>query len=252
MLWNILLLAALSPHHLESVTFDVDHVQRRADIYWPAQTSQPVPVVFGFHGHGGNSKNSARTFQIQELWPEAVTVYMQGLPTKTNKVDPEGRQPGWQLYQGHYDDRDLKFFDEVYAFVQKKVHVDSHAVYALGHSNGGRFTYLLLQQRAEIFAAFAPSGSPGFPRGMAKKPLFQIAGEKDPLVDFKGQSLTVNYMKKLNDCASEGESIGKYATLYKGKDGNDVVAYFHPGGHEYPRLDAPQMIVDFFKAHKKT
>lgn len=232
-------------------TYLIDGVSRKADIYLPTVKTTNPPLVFGFHGHGGNSKNAARSFKIQELWPEAVVVYMQGLPTATQKVDPEGKRSGWQIRAGENNDRDIKFFGSVYAEMGNDFLIDPNRVYALGHSNGGRFTYVLMQQHGDLFAAFAPSGSPAPLTGMPKKPVFHIAGEKDPLVKFIGQKLTLDKIKSANGCQKEGRNIGTYATFYEGENGNDVVAYFHPGGHEYPREEAPQMIVDFFKAHVK-
>lgn len=235
---------------VETLTYNVEGVTRWADVFAPSQSSSHPPLVFGFHGHGGNSRNAARSFQMHKEWPEAVVVYMQGLPTAVQRTDPEGKRAGWQIAAGQNGDRDLKFFDAVYTDVTKRFGVDLDRVYAMGHSNGGRFTYLLMQLRGSRFAAFAPSGSPSPVIGMSIKPVFHIAGEKDPLVNFSGQSQTLDLIKKRNGC-DRGIKTGKYTTLYKGKDGNDVVAYFHPGGHEYPRSDAPALIVDFFKSHTR-
>ena len=48
------------------------------------------PVVFAFHGHGGNMKYAATKFAYQKHWPEAIAVYMQGTLT-----DMQGKLPGW-------------------------------------------------------------------------------------------------------------------------------------------------------------
>lgn len=234
----------------ESRVYRVDGVERRADIYAPTVASALPPLVFGFHGHGGNTRNAARSFRMHELWPEAVVVYMQGLPTVSAKVDPKGQRPGWQNQKGQYEDRDLAFFDAVYADVTRRLHVDKDRVYAMGHSNGGRFTYLLMQQRGDVFAAFGPSGSPSHLVGMPAKPVFHVAGEKDPLVKFEGQRRSLDLVKQRNGCTSKGVKTGEHTVLFKGKDGNDVVAYFHPGGHEYPR-DVPPLLLKFFMSHRK-
>ncbi|MBS1723261.1 MAG: prolyl oligopeptidase family serine peptidase [Armatimonadetes bacterium] len=244
-------LLLLNPSGSETVTYRVNGVQRQADVFAPRVKSTHPPLVFGFHGHGGNSKNAARSFQIQDLWPEAVVVYMQGLPTPSAKVDPNGKMPGWQNNKGLEGDRDLDFFDTVYKDVTQRFKVDLDRVYSMGHSNGGRFTYLLMQQRGDLFAAFAPSGSPAHLVGMPAKPVFHIAGEKDPLVNFDQQSRSLQTIKRRNGCSEQGKKTGTYTTLYRGKDGNDVITYFHPGGHEYPRQEAPPLIVEFFKAHKR-
>ena len=55
---------------------------REALVYAPATTkTDPSPVVFAFHGHGGTMKFAATKFAYHKHWPEAIAVYMQGLKT---------------------------------------------------------------------------------------------------------------------------------------------------------------------------
>src|SRR5262249_8227617 len=83
----------------EVMSWTVDGVARRALVFAPTAPTTAgggkVPLVFAFHGHGGNMRGAARTMAFQEAWPEALVVYMQGLPTPS-KIDPQGRLPGWQ------------------------------------------------------------------------------------------------------------------------------------------------------------
>src|ERR1051325_749978 len=75
----------------------VDGVAREALVYVPsAARTNPTPVVFAFHGHGGSMLNAARTFSVHTRWPEAIVVYPQGLNTPGRLTDPDGRRPGWQ------------------------------------------------------------------------------------------------------------------------------------------------------------
>jgi polyhydroxybutyrate depolymerase len=241
----LLLAALLAP---ETVSYTVQGVERTALVYAPTRPSQSPPLVYGFHGHGGNSRNAARSFRMHETMPEAVVVYMQGLPTPTPN-DPEGRRPGWQIAKGLQRDRDLAFFDAVHADLTKRFKTDPDRVYAMGHSNGARFTYLLWAERGDLFAAFAPSGSPAGRMALSPKPLFHVAGEKDPLFSFANQARTTETVRQTNGCG-DGEKTGGHTTLYRGKDGNDVVTYFHPGGHEFPR-DVPPLIAEFFRTRSR-
>ena len=109
---------------------------------------------------GKRPADAARSFGYHTLWPEAIVVYMQGLPTP-GKTDPDGKQPGWQRLAGDQQDRDFKFFDAVLADLKKDYKVDAKRVYATGHSNGGGFTYLLWSTRGDIFAAMGPSAAAG-------------------------------------------------------------------------------------------
>src|ERR1700679_76467 len=73
---------ARAADNLQTMEFTVDGVARTALVYIPAAAkTTPAPLVFVFHGHGGNARQVARGFRIDQEWPEAISVYMQGLPT---------------------------------------------------------------------------------------------------------------------------------------------------------------------------
>src|SRR5215213_7882694 len=100
---------------LQRQEWTVDGVKREALIYAPEKAkAEAAPLVFGWHGHGGNMNNSARMYHIHTLWPEAIVVYPQGLNTPGKLTDPDGKKPGWQHGAGAEGDRDLKFFDAIY------------------------------------------------------------------------------------------------------------------------------------------
>ncbi len=129
---------------LERMTWTINREAREALVYLPKQkTAGGSPVVFGFHGHGGNMQNAERSFGFEKLWPEAIVVYMQGLPTPGQLTDPEGQRNGWQHDAEQKGGRDLKFFDAVLKTLREKHEIDKNRIYASGHSNGGGFSYLL-------------------------------------------------------------------------------------------------------------
>jgi polyhydroxybutyrate depolymerase len=229
----------------------VDGAARETLVYAPPSAKEKAtPVVFVFHGHGGNSRNAARSFALNQHWPEAISVYPQGLNTPGRLTDPEGKKAGWQHGIGEQGDRDLAFFDAVLARLNQEYKVDGRRIYSTGHSNGGGFTYLLWAARADVFAAVAPSAA-GAARSLAKlkpKPAMHLAGEKDPLVKFEWQKATMDAVRRLNDCESVGKPWDRRCTLYTSKSGTPFVTFIHAGGHEFHR-DAPALIVKFFKEH---
>ncbi|MDO8632118.1 MAG: hypothetical protein Q7R41_16665, partial [Phycisphaerales bacterium] len=94
--------------------------KREAIVYAPSKSSDARrPAVFVWHGRGGEMRAAADKFRIHRLWPEAVVVYPQGLPTPGKLTDREGRHSGWQFSAGEQGDRDLKFFDVLLASVRK-------------------------------------------------------------------------------------------------------------------------------------
>jgi polyhydroxybutyrate depolymerase len=231
----------------------VDGVRREALVFAPeGKQKEAAPLVFGFHGHGGAMQSAARSFRIQELWPEALVVYMQGLNTPGRLTDPEGLKPGWQHDPADQGGRDLKFFDGVLASMKAGHAVDATRIYSIGHSNGGGFTYLLWAERGRHFAAMAPSGAAGrrVAASLTPKPVLHIAGETDPLVKFEWQRLMIEHLRKLNGCA-EGRAweLDKNCTEYPSETGTPVVTAIHPGGHAYPK-EAPEVVVKFFKQHR--
>ncbi|QEL16151.1 alpha/beta hydrolase family esterase [Limnoglobus roseus] len=231
----------------------VNGVAREGLIALPTKSSKAAPVVFGFHGHGGSMKNAANSFKLHELWPEAICVYLQGLPTPGKLTDLDGKRAGWQHAAGDQEDRDLKFFDEVWAWLKKEHKVDEKRVYCTGHSNGGSFTYLLWAKRGDVFAAMAPSAATGgvaTSKSLTPKPALIVAGEKDELVKFEWQKATITYVRKLNECETEGKPWEKTATEYPSKKGTPVVTFVHPGTHTYPK-EAPALIVKFLQSQEK-
>lgn len=234
-------------------TWEVGGVKREALLWLPAQTPEGgAPVVFLFHGHGGTAAQIARSLPVPQLWPEALVVSMQGLPTRGQLTDPAGQKAGWQARPGTEGDRDLAFFDAVWATLQRDYRVDGRRVYATGHSNGGGFTYLLWATRRSVFAAFAPSSAvaprDALPREPA--PVLHLAGSADPLVKFAWQERLIGWLRRLDRCEGEGVREGALVTRYASVTGNPVVTYIHPGGHALP-ADAAATIVAFLRAQAR-
>ncbi len=233
-------------------TLNVDGVPRQA-IFVPARnaTSAGAPLVFVFHGHGGNMRYAYRKFDIHDLWPEAVVVYPEGLPTK-GMTDPEGKKNGWQQNAGDEIDRDLRFFDRLLDYTKTHYKIDNRRIYAMGHSNGGRFTYLLWAERGGIFAAFSPAASPAtrlVPK-LTAKPAFIIAGEQDAIVPFASQEFSIRRVRQILGTDASKATKSGYASYELGAKGIELGTYIYPGGHNYPD-EAAKLTVDFFKRHSK-
>ncbi len=145
----------------------------------------------------------------------------------------------------------MKFFDAMLATLRKEYHVDDKRIYAMGHSNGGLFTYLLWSARGDQLAAIAPCAAVAA-RGLSDfkpKPVFHVAGENDPIVKFEWQQFTLDMVKRTNQCG-EGQPWEEKCTLYPSKVSAPLITYIHPGKHEVP-ADAPALIVKFFREQVK-
>jgi polyhydroxybutyrate depolymerase len=238
---------------LKRMTWKVGDTTREALVHVPASTVSKPALIFAFHGHGGTAEFSARKFKFHEIWPDAITVYPQGLPTAAPFIDPEGKRAGWQKAIGDQKDRDLEFYDAMLKSLQKDYGIDEKKVFVTGHSNGGFFTYVLWAARNDTLAAVAPIAAlldlKDF-KGMKPKPCLHVAGEKDPLVRYQQQIRTIEEIRKLNGCDSTGKPAGTHCTEYPSSTGTEVITFLHSGGHEIPD-GAVQRIQEFFQAVAK-
>lgn len=255
----VLAIAANKPNRVQTapvpqlMKWPVGDTVRQALVYIPATAKTKLtPVVFIFHGHGGNMTNMFRSRGFEKLWPEAIIICPQGLNTVGQLTDKEGKLPGWQKAPGDMGDRDLHFFDAMLQTLKQNYKVDDKRIYATGHSNGGGFTYLLWATRGDVFAAVAPSAAAAARvSGLLKpKPAMHIMGEQDDLVKTEWQKAMCNKLLKINSCNTEGEKYAQWATWYPSTTGTPVVLYVHPGGHIYP-TEANAVVVKFFKSVTK-
>lgn len=243
-------LALLAAPATEAINLTIDGVKREATLVRPTKGTGLSPAVLCFHGHGGNMRYSQRSYQIDREWPEATVVYLQGIPTKT-KNDPAGNKNGWQTNIGEFGDRDLKFVDAVLARLRKSASVDMTHVFAMGHSNGARFSLVLWQARPKAFAGFGAFCGP-IPMGsFVPKPAFIAAGRTDPIVRFAGMDLTIKRIKEINGLPSEGKPVNEFITRYDSPGKPELMTYIHDGGHTFPK-DAVAPLVEFFKRQVKS
>jgi polyhydroxybutyrate depolymerase len=231
----------------ETVSVTVDGQTRSAVVFAPVAAAAHPPVVFAFHGHFGASSQAARSFRIQDAWPQAVVVYPQGLPTKAALVDPEGKGSGWDV-SAEESNRDIRFVDALYKLVMTKYSGDSARVYAMGHSNGSFFMYTLWAIRPNLFAAFGSAEAAGANRfNLAPKPVFITIGSEDRIVPPALQRRSLNAVFQVERSQSSGQPYGEKGTLYEGL--SPVVVWNYPGSHAFPQDCVPSMINFFQNAH---
>jgi len=228
----------------ETITWKGDGETRLAIIYAPSTKSagEKAPLVFAFHGHGDDIQNFQYT-GIHRMWPEAIVVYFQGLPSRDGLS-------GWQVEKGDYNDRDLKLVDAALASLRGRFKVDDTRIYATGFSNGANFTYLLWAERPGLFAAYAPVAARlrSSVHLTQPKPLFHIAGIQDSQIPFADQKSAIEIARRVDGVAGEGASCGNGCTVYGADTANPVMTWIHAGGHEYPPSTS-ERIVKFFRDH---
>ncbi|WVQ82457.1 hypothetical protein IAT38_004586 [Cryptococcus sp. DSM 104549] len=120
---------------------------------------EPHPVVFSFHGAGGNSTKQQRITELSDpalviAGKPFLTVYAQGVNnTDANMTHIWKGAP----YENSTVD-DIAYVYDILATISATYTVDRSRLYACGKSNGGGFTALLAcrPDTSALFAAFAP------------------------------------------------------------------------------------------------
>src|SRR5712691_4409317 len=185
-----------------TMTWTIDGEARAALVFAPVPTTSNIrhPLVFAFHGHGGKMQGTSLLMHIQTLWPAAIVVYPQGLPTMSPH-DPQGQRPGWQQEAGQNGDRDLKFFDAMVATMKQKYTVADDRIYATGFSNGGAFSYLLWAERGKTIAAIGECAGRLWDSEHLTQPraFLAIAGQADTTDPFALQQQSIEKARQADD-----------------------------------------------------
>ncbi len=238
------------------MTWTVDGSQRKAIVFAPKYTikGQKLPLVFAFHGHGGNMNGTAQLMHLQTVWPEAIVVYPQGLNSPSH-VDTEGIKPGWQVEanqtDGNVGNRDLDFFDAMVATMKQNYAVDEKRIYSTGFSNGAIFSYLLWAERPKSIAAIGEvAGRLWETEHLTEpRPVLAIAGTQDQVDPFDLQKQSIENDQQVDSATGPGQPCGQFCTFYASTTQTPVKKFIHPGAHVYPPW-APAEIVKFFKNHQ--
>ena len=155
------------------------HVDRAFDLHVPGGWDgvSPLPVIFVFHGGGGNRKAAARvTCPGGDLDDPACLVpvataagFAVVLPDGTGSRpmrnirtwNAGGGHDGWNCTSGpacRSGVDDLKYLDDLLATVRRILPVDEARIHATGISNGGAISHRWACERSQTVASIAPVG----------------------------------------------------------------------------------------------
>ena len=185
-----------------SFTLRVGSRNRRVVVEVGSQAGEksPAPVVFFWHGWGGDPRGHLNWLGARQAWPEAVFVAPEGLP---RRFPGQGSLslPGWQLRSGELGDRDLRLFDALVERLSKLDCLDRKRFVSSGFSNGGYFSNLLGCRRAGVLAAIAPVGGGG-PYETCEAPVavWIAHGSLDRVVSPREGRASFGRWQQRNDC----------------------------------------------------
>lgn len=232
--------------------YNINGTSRKAIIYEPTVKSDKVPVVFVFHGHGGNANFVSRRIDVQNYYKEALVIFMEGLPgRKVPGLDPNGKMNGWQIFTDDLGGRDIKFFDDVLADIHKAYKIDDSRIYLIGHSNGARFVNVLWKKRGEKITAICSASAQGgeMISGAVPISVWMYIGKNDKIVSPQNQELSIPIVKSNLGISMAGKTGGD-KTIFKGKNNTELVIQSSDSSHEFPKQSL-QDIAYFFRKHIK-
>ncbi|PDH45907.1 MAG: hypothetical protein CND86_05905 [Bacteroidetes bacterium MED-G21] len=172
-----------------TVTQNIDNqlVDRSVFIKAPENinTENSLPVVFMFHGAGGNGESYYNNPFLNELIADQqfVGVYPNGHMEN-------GINGYWNLGSEPTNANDVEFIEAIIDSLNNYSSIDSEKVYAIGMSNGGGIVNLL-GKTTDIFKGIAPLFSQQLEFVAALEPIsslsvFQVNGINDGLIPING------------------------------------------------------------------
>jgi polyhydroxybutyrate depolymerase len=246
----------------------LDERDRRFILVTPPgmKTDEPIPLVFFFHGAGGNAEQASHTYGWMEKAraKKFIIVFPEGLGTNPDKVPSFAENPNiWR------DERsgtpglvnDVHFFEMLLKELQTCLPVDPRRIFVTGFSNGGAMTFALGARFSDRIAAIAPVGSQSFVHidALARPlPVYYLVGTADPLIPFHGGTValplgtgawppvqeSVDTWVRLDGCRPLPEVSDKHGvrvfTYGPGRDDSEVVFTTVEGnGHHWPGTVEP-------------
>ncbi len=174
----------------DSVT--VKGMMRTFTVYAPATLKPNAPLLFVFHGSGGDgpSMRDVTAFEFDMLADKDgfLVVYPDGFQTTWNDCRKGSPQPARVM---NIDDE--SFVEAMIAKEAAAHNIDRKRVFSAGWSNGGQLGYRFAMERANLFAGVAaisasvpaPNNLACTPSGAAM-PMMIINGTADPINPFNG------------------------------------------------------------------
>lgn len=234
---------------------------RRYYVTEPRNPESAMPVLFIFHGGGGNARQASRMgFAKLARKSGYLLVYPDGVDGHWN--DGRSNHP---KFDPTLDD--VGFVRLILEELQQQYPVDKKRIYAVGPSNGGMMSHMVGMELSDKFCAIAPliGAIPQelVPKFQPKEPVsvLIIQGTLDPLVPYNGGEVTVGrkrhgqvastdraveLWREHNKCEDEGvttsmpdpkdDGCKTTKTVWSGgKDGTEVILYrVEGGGHTVP------------------
>jgi polyhydroxybutyrate depolymerase len=154
-----------------SYSIQISGSDRNFHVHVPASYdgNSAVPLVFMFHGSGGNGNNTYSNSGWKEVaenegfiavFPTAMVYFVEALQREQTKWSSIGLDT--ELAPGTKIQDDIPFVQNMLAKLRTTFKIDESRVYASGFSNGGGFSKSrLMCELSDVFAAIGTAGGHG-------------------------------------------------------------------------------------------
>lgn len=169
----------------------VDQLEREYLIHLPPaySSSSKCPVIFAFHGGGGNYENTVSMYNLNTVADQhqCIVVYPNAINKSWSMANVGGMAN--EEEQRHVDD--VKFIATLMDTLTRHYHVDSASFFCTGLSRGGIFSLFLISKLSGRFKAVAPVCA-SIPQSIVDDYTFYptsillINGTDDPLLPYDG------------------------------------------------------------------
>lgn len=247
----------------ETRTIEVDGTQRKYILYTPEDYTedQSYPLLFAFHGLGGNMNSSYNNSQLHLIAEREKFIL----------VHPEGLSARWNVLSVS-DNIDLDFVRQLLLSLQQEFNIDANRIYSTGMSNGGYFSFLLACELTDQIAGIASVTGlmfkPVLNQCNPSKPIsiLQIHGTADDVVDYNNVAAVLDFWKVHNNTNADpiiseipdiDPNDASSAERFVYNCGQNSAEVHHikitGGGHDWPGhkgnmdINASEVVWDFLK-----
>lgn len=237
-----------------------DGLDRDYHIYIPESYdgTTSVPLLFVFHGYGGNARDLMRWGDMRSVADTAGFILIVPQGYKDHRGSPHWNVGSWTI--GSTVD-DIGFIEKIINRTSDEFNLDLKRVYSYGHSNGGYFSFELACQLGNKIAAIGSIGGTMSTESYDScepshnTSVITVHGTSDPIVYYTGgrpynsksQVETLRYWVDFNNTNISPEIIevpdsdkndGSQVELYKYDGGTNGTSVHHfkviNGGHSWP------------------
>ncbi len=187
----------------------------------------PYPLIFGFHGDGGDGQAAQNGYRIFDHYDgQAIVVYPSG--------SGAGGSPGWDTGAGGSD---IEFVIAIAQEVGEQMCFDLGRVHAFGFSRGGAMSHAVGCYRGDFFSGVGVASGWAPSTGLCQRPIamFISHGDADDRVPYSSGTSARDAWITYNGCSEETvPSEREGCVLYQGCSGGAPLEWCtFSGGHSF-------------------